>query len=129
MFRMSDRSFEDLAMPLLQPLYNYARWLTKDSSEAEDLVQETYLKGLRGFQSFASGTNFKAWIYRILRNTFLTSRTGLRAAPQLSIEDDLDEVDGAIANRGVEAALIVRIDAVALRRAIDDLPLPFREVL
>ena len=122
-------SFEELAMPLLQALYNYARWLTKDADEAEDLVQETYLKGLRGFGSFGPGTNFRAWMYRILRNTFLTSRSGLRAAPQLSIEDDREQVEESMANPGPEAMIITRIDSVAVRRAIDDLPLPFREVL
>ena len=116
-------------MPLLHALYNYARWLTKDSVEAEDLVQETYLKGLRGFASFSPGTNFRAWMYRILRNTFLTSRSGLRAAPQLSIEDDRDRVEEALDHAGPEAAIIMRIDGEALRRAIDELPLLFREVL
>ncbi len=129
MFRMPDRTFEELAMPLLQPLYNYARWLTKDPTEAEDLVQETYLKGLRGFESFAAGTNFRAWMYRILRNTFLTSRSGLRAAPQLSIEEDRERIEEAMESSGPEATLIMRVDAVALRRVIDELPLPFREVL
>lgn len=129
MFAMPERTFEELAMPLLQPLYNYARWLAKDASEAEDLVQETYLKALRGFESFTLGTNFRAWMYRILRNTFLTSRSGLRAAPQLSIEDDLEQIEESVANRGAEAAMIMRVDAIALRRVIDELPLPFREVL
>jgi RNA polymerase sigma-70 factor, ECF subfamily len=122
-------SFEELAMPLLQSLYNYARWLAKDAVEAEDLVQETFLKGLRGFGSFTPGTNFRAWMYRILRNTFLTSRTGLRAAPQLSIEDDRDRVEEALEDAGPESLLITRVDAQALRRAIDELPLLFREVL
>src|ERR1051326_8718247 len=53
-------TFEELAVPLLSPLYTYARWLTSDAHEAEDLVQETYLKGLRGFGSFTQGTNFRA---------------------------------------------------------------------
>jgi len=65
-------------MPLFDQLYNFARWLTQNREEAEDLVQETYAKALKGFSSFQLGTNFRAWMYRILRNTFLTSRTGLR---------------------------------------------------
>lgn len=121
--------FDELAMPLLQPLYNYARWLTKDTVEAEDLVQETYLKGMRGFGLFTAGTNFRAWMYRILRNTFLTSRSGLRAAPQLSIEDDRQQIEEAMEDGGPESAIITRIDVVAVRRAIDDLPIVFREVL
>jgi len=71
-------SFEELAMPLFASLYNFAQWLTQNRDEAEDLVQETYMKALKGFDSFQQGTNFRAWIYRILRNTFLTSRSGLR---------------------------------------------------
>src|ERR1700683_2577096 len=64
--------FEDLAMPLFDALYNFARWLAHDSNDAEDLVQQTYLKALRSFVSFQSGTNFRAWIFRILKNTFLS---------------------------------------------------------
>jgi RNA polymerase sigma-70 factor (ECF subfamily) len=68
--------FEELALPCLPALYNVAAWLSRNSADAEDLVQETFLKALRGFASFQSGTNFKAWIFRILRNTYLTpSRT------------------------------------------------------
>ena len=67
-------------MPLFDRLYNFAHWLTQNRDEAEDLVQETYVKALKGFSSFELGTNFKAWIFRILRNTFLNSRTGLKAA-------------------------------------------------
>src|SRR6266700_4052116 len=65
--------FEELAMPLFDSLYNFARWLTHNSNDAEDLVQETYLKALRSFASFQPGTNFRAWMFRILKNTFLSS--------------------------------------------------------
>src|SRR5437762_14117641 len=85
--RVSATTFEDLAMPLFDQLYNFARWLTQDTVEAEDLVQETYTKALRGFSSFQLGTNFRAWIYRILRNTFLTSRTGLKANVPLEFDE------------------------------------------
>src|SRR5208283_5781984 len=83
-------SFEELAMPLFDSLYNFAGWLTGSREEAEDLVQETYLKALKGFSSFQEGTNFRAWIFRILRNTFLTSRTGLRATMTVSLDSDSD---------------------------------------
>ena len=73
-------------MPLFDQLYNFARWLTQNREEAEDLVQETYAKALKGFSSFQLGTNFRAWMYRILRNTFLTSRTGLRATSTVPLE-------------------------------------------
>ena len=63
-------AFESLALPLLPSLYNVAFWLSRNPADAEDLVQETFLKALRGFPSFEPGTNFKAWIFRILRNTY-----------------------------------------------------------
>src|SRR5256885_16513024 len=82
-------SFEQLAIPLFDRLYNFAHWLTQNREEAEDLVQETYAKALKGFSSFETGTNFKAWIFRILRNTFLNSRTGLKVATvPLELQDD-----------------------------------------
>ncbi len=62
--------FEELAMPLFDSLYNFARWLAQNSSDAEDLVQETYLKALRNFASFQSGTNFRAWMFRSSGTTF-----------------------------------------------------------
>jgi RNA polymerase sigma factor (sigma-70 family) len=63
--------FEELAMPLFDALYNFARWLGQDQDDAEDLVQETYLKALRGFGLFQPGSNFRAWIFQILENTSL----------------------------------------------------------
>ena len=87
-------SFEQLAMPLFAKLYNFAHWLTQDRSAAEDLVQETYMKALRGFSSFQQGTNFRAWMYKILRNTFLTTQTGLKAWATVSLNSDGDD-DGA----------------------------------
>jgi len=112
-------------MPLFASLYNYARWLTGETHEAEDLVQETYLKALRGFASFREGTNFRAWIFRILRNTFLTSRTGLRATAMQPIEDD----DQFVADGDPETIFLHHANAEELRRAILELPLEFREVL
>ncbi len=125
MLRTMADGFDDLALPLLPALYNYARWLAKDASEAEDLVQETYVKGLRGFGSFAPGTNFRAWMYRILRNTFLTSKSGLRARIASIDDESFDDVHG----ESPEPHLITRIDHAAVRRAIDELPVIFREVL
>src|SRR6266699_3826114 len=84
--------FEELAIPLFDQLYNFAHWLTQNRDEAEDLVQETYVKALKGFSSFQLGTNFRAWIYRILRNTFLTSRKGLKVT--MTIPLDFDEEEG-----------------------------------
>src|SRR5580698_9397085 len=87
-------TFEDLALPLLPSLYNVAHWLSRNPADAEDLVQETFLKALRGFDSFEPGTNFKAWIFRILRNSYLTSRSGLAAMRTVALEDELNEDAG-----------------------------------
>src|SRR5438067_12211557 len=114
---MSDVTFEELAMPLFDSLYRYARCLAEDRGEAEDLVQETYLKGLRGFGSFTAGTNFRAWMYRILRNTFLTSRSGLRAVPPVSIDEDPDRFEQISIDETPESLLIMRAGVEQLRRA------------
>src|SRR5213083_435895 len=124
---MSDTAFEELAMPLFDSLYRYARCLADDRAEAEDLVQETYLKGLRGFASFAPGTNFRAWMYRILRNTFVTSRIGLKV--QVSIDDETERFEKMPVESTPESLLLARRDVERLRGAIESLPLPFREVL
>jgi len=86
-------AFEELALPLFPSLYNHAFWLTRNHAEAEDLVQETFSKALRAFDSFQPNTNFKAWIFRILRNTFLTSRTGIATSRTVFLEDHPDVLD------------------------------------
>lgn len=121
-------SFEELALPLFASLYNFAHWLTQDRHEAEDLVQETYAKALKGFASFSPGTNFRAWIYRILRNTFLTSRTGMRAAT-VPIEDESDESVLPPVEDTPESLLLTRADQEMIRAALQRLPLRFREVI
>ena len=121
--------FEELAMPLFDSLYNFARWLVHNKSNAEDLVQETYLKALRSFASFQPGTNFRAWMFRILRNTFLSSRSTLdrRLTVELDSEDDAPVFPAISANP--ESLLIERSQENAVRCAIEQLPVNFREVL
>jgi len=121
-------SFEQLAMPLFDRLYNFAHWLTQNRDEAEDLVQETYVKALKGFSSFEPGTNFKAWMFRILRNTFLNSRTGLKAA---TVPLDPAEEDSALPaeNQTPETILIDRTSREIMQAAIEELPVAYREVL
>src|SRR6266852_7715733 len=122
-------SFEDLAMPLFDQLYNFARWLTQNREEAEDLVQETYAKALKGFSSFQLGTNFRAWMYRILRNTFLTSRTGLKATMNLPLDTEDSRPALAVDRDTPETILIERSDRQLVQSAIDELPVNFRDVL
>jgi len=121
--------FEELAMPLFDSLYNFASWLVRNQSNAEDLVQETYLKALSGFASFQPGTNFRAWMFRILRNTFLSSRSTLdrRMTVEIDSEDDVPALPGTSAT--AESLLIQRSQQDAVRNAIEQLPGIFREVL
>lgn len=122
-------AFEDLAMPLFASLYNFAHWLTQNREEAEDLVQETYLKALRAFESFQSG-NFRAWMFQILRNTFLSSRSKLARRMTVPLDDGEDgSFEPAATCDTAESILIKRCDIDSVRHAIDDLPVDFREPL
>jgi RNA polymerase sigma-70 factor, ECF subfamily len=121
--------FEELAMPLFDSLYNFASWLVHNKSNAEDLVQETYLKALRNFASFQPGTNFRAWMFRILRNTFLSSRSTLdrRMTVEIESEDDVEVLP--VASATPESLLIERWRKNAVQNAIEQLPVIFREVI
>lgn len=125
---LENQEFEKLAIPLLDGLYNFACWLSGNPDEARDLVQETFLKSLRGFSSFREGTNFRAWMYRILRNTFLTSRTGLERR-NTQQEDEEGFADLAISTETPELALIRRADTELVQAAIAQLAPIFQEVV
>jgi RNA polymerase sigma-70 factor, ECF subfamily len=127
--RANAESFETLAMPMLGSLYNFAHWLTQNQQETEDLVQETYLKALKGFASFQSGTNFRSWMFRILRNTFLTSRTGLSAKMTVPLDVDDDAALLPVSSETPESLLLARADQEFVQAALAQLPLPFREVI
>ena len=126
---LNAESFDTLAMPMLGSLYNFAHWLTQDQHEAEDLVQETYLKALKGFASFQPGTNFRAWMYRILRNTFLTSRRGLNARMTVPLDADDDALSLPVTPDTPESLLLARADRQFVQDALEQLPLPFREMI
>ena len=129
MSRLQNSDFEKLALPLLDPLYNFARWLSGDPDEARDLVQETFAKALKGLGTFKEGTNFRAWMFRILRNTFLTSRSGLeRRSTEQEDEEGLGE-SAAASEDTPEEALVRRADIELVRKAIARLPAAFQEVL
>jgi RNA polymerase sigma-70 factor, ECF subfamily len=114
-------------MPLFARLYNFAYWLTQERSAAEDLVQETYMKALRGFSSFQQGTNFRAWMYKILRNSFLTTQAGLKAS--VSLDDDDDNPAEPAAAGTPESALLARTEQERIQNALEKLPTKFREII
>lgn len=125
-------SFQDLALPLLPSLYNTARWLTREPGEAEDLVQETIMKALAGFSGFEPGSNFKAWTFRILRNTYLTSRAGLAARRTAALEDEIAALgmpEAAIDFVTPEVELLRLSDRAALEHAMHQLSAPLLEVI
>jgi RNA polymerase sigma-70 factor (ECF subfamily) len=126
---LQSESFEQLAMPHFDRLYNFACWLTHDRQEAEDLVQETYVKALKGFSSFRPGTNFRAWIYKILRNAFLTSRTGLKATANLPIDLEGEEEVLPAVEETPESILLQRSNGQIVQQALEQLPVAYREVL
>jgi RNA polymerase sigma-70 factor (ECF subfamily) len=119
-------SFEELAMPHFARLYNFACWLTQDRAAAEDLVQETFMKALKGFSSFQQGTNFRAWMYRILRNTFLTTQVGLKASVSFDSDDAPPEPATA---ETPESVLLAHVEQEAIQKALLELPVNFREVI
>jgi RNA polymerase sigma-70 factor, ECF subfamily len=124
----SSAGFEQLAVPLFDRLYNFAHWLTRNREEAEDLVQETYAKALKGFSSFEPGTNIRAWMFRILRNTFLNSRTGLKAAT-VPLESPEEDPALPVEKETPETILIDRASERILQEAMEELPVRYREVL
>ncbi len=122
-------TYEQLALPLLPSLYSHAFWLCRNHAEAEDLVQETISKSLRAFVSFQPDTNFKAWIFRILRNTFLTSRTGIATSRTVFLEDHLDLLETFDDGPTPEDHLIRLNNQAAVNEALHQLQPPLREIL
>jgi RNA polymerase sigma-70 factor (ECF subfamily) len=133
---MADQAtFTAQAMEYMPSLYSAALRMTRNPADAEDLVQETYLRAYRGFGSFAQGTNLKAWLYRILTNTFINR---YRAAQRRPDETDLDEVEdfylyrrlggleGARASRSAEDELLDVLTEDEVREAVESLPENFR---
>ena len=124
----SHGDFEQLALPLVDSLYNFARWLTRDETEAQDVVQEAFAKALRGFATFTPGTDFRAWMFRILRNVFLTSRSGLQAKLTVELGPD-EEESAAVTWETPESLALASATRSALEAALERLPPRYREVI
>lgn len=121
------RRFEHLLLPHLAAGYNLARWLTRNEHDAEDLLQEAYLRAFRSFDGYRGG-DARAWLLRIVRNTCYSwlQRQGGQAGEPLG-DDRADAVDDP--DSGPEAQAIRRADSQLLRVALEQLPLEFREAL
>ncbi len=133
---MADQAtFAEQAMEHMSSLYTAALRMTRNPADAEDLVQETYLKAYRGFGGFEQGTNLKAWLYRILTNTYINIYRAKKRRPD---ETDLEEVEdlylyrrlggleAAQAGRSAEDVLMDHFTEGEIKDAIEDLPEQFR---
>lgn len=87
----AQQRFADEAMPLLDQLYGGALRMTRNPQDAEDLVQETYLKAYKNFDSFTPGTNLKAWLYRIMTNTYINTYRKKQRRPLVTSADDVTD--------------------------------------
>jgi RNA polymerase sigma-70 factor (ECF subfamily) len=123
------------AMGYMASLYSAALRMTRNPSDAEDLVQETYLKAYRAFGSFQEGTNLKAWLYRILTNTFINTYRARRRRPEQSELDEVEELylyrrlgglEAAAASRSAEEEVLDHFTEAEVKQAVEALPEQFR---
>jgi RNA polymerase sigma factor (sigma-70 family) len=132
--RLDDNArFANVVMPHIDDAYRLAHWLTGNSTDAEDVVQDASLRAFRAIREYAGGSA-RAWLLSIVRNTAYSWLRKNRPTAVVTV-DDLVAVELAQANRGEpdvhtpETALLAKIDAEQLRSAIAALPAPFRETL
>lgn len=120
-------SFEEAVLPHLDAAYNLARWLTRNDTDAEDIVQEAYLRAFKFFGGF-HGVDGRSWLLAIVRNTCYTWMQHNRS-PELSVplDDEVHEIESKDLNP--EARLLQSADTQMVRQALEDLPVEFREVL
>jgi RNA polymerase sigma-70 factor, ECF subfamily len=125
--------FERDVLPLLPSLYGAALRMTRNPSEAEDLLQDTALRAYRGFATFEEGTNLKAWLYRILTNSFINTYRKRQREPQtVDGPDDVDEwflfdrLGGRSAERSAEEDVLERIPDADVKAALESIPENFR---
>jgi RNA polymerase sigma-70 factor (ECF subfamily) len=124
--------FESEALPLLSGMYGAAFRLTRNAADAEDLVQETFLRAYRGFHQFQEGTNLKAWLYRILTNTFINSYRKKQRQPQTISDEEIEDwyLYSKLAERGAEpsaeTSVIEALPDEDVQEALSSLPEQFR---
>lgn len=128
------RKFEEEAVPHMSALYNYAVRMTRDRDDAADLIQETFLKAFRFFDSFEQGTNCKAWLFRILKNTYINTYRKTSKGPDTVEYDAVEEFYDTIKDSTVETSTL---EQQMFDQALDDevseaiqrLPDEFRTVI
>jgi RNA polymerase sigma-70 factor, ECF subfamily len=133
---MADQArFAEQAMPYMDALYSAALRMTRNPSDAEDLVQETYLRAYRGFGGFKEGTNLKAWLYKILTNSFINTYRAKKRRPTETEFDDVEEfslyhhlggIEAADAERTPESEVLDAMPDEVVKEALESLPEQFR---
>lgn len=134
---MADQAqFAEMAMEYMPNLYTAALRMTRNPADAEDLVQETYLRAYRSFAGFEEGTNLRAWLYRILTNTFINSYRAKKRRPEQTDIDDVEDLylyrrvgalpGGGEIGRSAEDELFEHFTDSEVKDAIESLPDQFR---
>ena len=127
--------FAELAMPYMDALYSAALRMTRNPSDAEDLVQETYLRAYRGFPGFQEGTNLKAWLYKILTNTFINIYRAKKRRPEQVDLDDTEDfylyrklggLEAVESQRTPETEVLDQMPEAVVKDALEALPEQFR---
>src|SRR5215207_503389 len=132
---MADRAtFEEQAMEFAPALYSAALRMTRNPADAEDLVQETYLRAYRAFATFTEGTNLRAWLYRILTNTYINAYRARQRRPEERELDDVEELYlyrrmdtlNPATGRSAEDELMDWFTEADVKHAVESLPEQFR---
>ena len=134
---MADQAkFADLAMEHMSSLYSGALRMTRNPADAEDLVQETYLKAYKYYDKFEEGTNLKAWLFKILKNTFINSYRKKQQAPPKADFADIEESfetivrdDSGQQARTPEEELLEKVLDEDVQHAMEELPHDYRMVV
>ena len=134
--RVADQAtFAEDAMPLMDGLYSAAMRMTRNAADAEDLVQETYLKAFNAYERFETGTNLKAWMYRILTNSYINAYRKKQRRPDESDIDDIEDLylyrrlggaESAVLSRSAEDELLEMFGEDEVKLALEDLPEHYR---
>jgi RNA polymerase sigma-70 factor (ECF subfamily) len=126
-------NFEAAAMPFVDSLYNTAYRMTRHAEDAEDLVQETYLKAYRYYDKFEEGTNFKAWLFKIMKNTFINNYRKKQQVPPQSDFSDIEESFESLLSeeatrqiRNPEEEFLTGVLDEHVQAAMDQLPPDYR---
>ena len=118
--------FEEAVMPHLDAAYNLARWLTRNTTDAEDVVQEAFLRAFKFFNGF-HGTNGRAWTLQIVRNTYYSWLQKNKKGEEVTEFDE--EIHGRAASCSPETILMERVDRQQLKQMLGELPVEFREII